>query len=95
MSMITSCLQQASLKKQGNLSALLEFLSYHQPWEVLDPEVDQNVTDVASCLRSITVTLLDLFVTDACKMEIVLTGFISQTASTAVIYILLSLSSRL
>ena len=77
------------------LSALLEFLSYYQPWEALGPEVDQNVTDVTSCLRSITATLLDLFVTDACKTEITLTGFISQTASTAVIYILLSLSSRL
>ena len=94
MSKIASCLQQTSLKNQGILSALLEFLSYYQPWEVLDPEVDQYVTDVTSCLRSITATGLDLFVTDACKMEIILTGFISQTASTAVIYILLSLSSR-
>ena len=56
--------------------------------------MDLNAKHVINCLRSITVTLLDLFVTDACKMETILTGPFSQIASTAVIYILLSPSSR-
>ena len=93
VSLIPLCLRHVSLNKQGNLNVLFWSFSY-QPWEVLDPEVDQSVTRVTNCLQSITATGLVLFVTDACKMEKILTGFISQTASTAVIYILLSLSSR-
>ena len=49
---------------------------------------------VTSCLRSITVTLLDSCVSDACKMEKTSTGLYTSIVSTTVIYILLSPSSR-
>ena len=85
MSMITSYLHRVSLKKQGNLKALLESLSY-QPWEALDPKAVLNARGAISCPQFIIVMPLDWCATDACKTTTICNGLCTWTVSTARIY---------
>ena len=76
MSMITSYLHRVSLKKQGNLKALLESLNY-QPWEALDPKAVLHVRHAINCLRFTMKMPLDWCATDACKTITVCAGLLT------------------